>query len=228
MLHQLVNFFEQYPENLLSVFGKRPQGIDPALLHRLNDYRDRQQTILEDTHAFRLDVEAEAMLNQLINEIKRGGLEDTYQRVLLPFPAITLEKQTDESGASVIGFLTQVNGDIYTQVFMTNDGGAVPSMFVLKSNGLNAVVIPTPSQELLRQQPGNQVLEEALEKERTWTQYFLGLSVALFTMLKHQSMLDVEEVTAYPRAARRRAKKSGRNLPDFRVSKIKLGTAGRG
>lgn len=228
MLHQLKDFFKQYPENLLSLCGKRPQDIDPGLLHSLNDYQNRQQIILEDTHAFRFDVEAELMLTQLINEIERDGLEDTYQSAVLPFPAITLEKQTDESGASVVGLLTQVDGNIYTQVFMINEEGVAPSMFALKSNGLDGEFIPTPSQEFFRQQSVNPRLQETINDERTWAQYFLGLSVAIFAMLRHQSMLDVEEVAAYPRAERRRAKKSGTKLPDFRVSKIKLGVAGRG
>jgi len=227
MFHHVFDFFEQYPSNLYSVTNTPASSVAPKLQDDLEDYRDRNLAILSETHSFRIDADAEELLTELICEIKEEGLEDTYRSVMLPFPAITLELKPEQSDKTYIGFLTQVDDNIFTQTFLVNKGGAVPSLFIVQSSGLQAELIPTPTQGFLKSVNKLDQLDAVLEQETDLGKRFIALAVALSTLLKHKAMLEVETSHAIPRPERRRAKRLGRELPNVLVSKIKLGEMGK-
>lgn len=228
MLQSMTEFFDVYPNNLFQIKGKRPSDIDPDLMKGLKDYKERQQLILNETHSFRFDEDSVWMLRRLITEMKKEGLEEIFHTVRLPFPAILLEGISKSADSESVGFVTQVGENIYTQRFLVSEGGLVPSLIALQSTGLEATVIPTPTQDFFRSVSDQPDMTGIIEEEQLVDNYFLGIAVAMATLLKHRGMLTVEQTSAFSRPERRRAKKDGRILPATRVSKITLGESGRG
>lgn len=228
MFQMLIDFFDTYPDNLLGLKGKLRSEVPSDLMERIQDHKERQQFILGEAHLFRLDDDVEWMLDSLIDEMKRDGLEDIFLKVKLPFPVILLERAALTDGFKLFGLLTQEGDTIYTQRFLVQQEGLVPSTMVLRSSGLVGNNLPTPTQELTRFLSGKDELADALEVEEQTVRYLLGLAVAMSTLLGHRGMLEVEEASSYSRPERRRAEKAGRPLPATRVSKITLGEAGRG
>jgi hypothetical protein len=228
MLQHLLDFYRAYPDNLLSVRGARRTGLPTDLTERVAYHRSRQLELLGAAQLFRLSPDAEELLFRLLTEMRVDGLEAVYHEVRLPFPVILIERPTGPDGVTVLGLLTQGEGEIYTQRFLVTGSGLVPNLLVLRSAGLSGELIPSPTQELLRLLTPGDPAGTALEEEARLSRHMLGATVALATLLKHRGMLERAETAAHPRAERRRAEREGRPLPDTRVSVISLGEAGRG
>lgn len=228
MRQTLIEFYNSFPDSLLSVFGKSRSEIAPDLLERLSQYRDIQVHNLSQAEIFQVDDEAEAMLAGLMNEMSSEGLEDTFQHVKLPFPAMIIEKSTSVGGFKGVGLLTQIDTVIEAQFHSVSTDGLMPSLTIISTDSFPFKVTPTPTADLSSIIPSINDLSEGMVQDRTNALTFLSMGVGIATLLKYRGMLEVEEGSPYPRAERRRAEKAGRPLPDTRVSKIRLGEAGKG
>lgn len=228
MLQHLLDFYRAYPDNLLSVRGARRTGLPTDLTERVAYHRSRQLKLLGAAQLFRLSPDAEELLFRLLTEMRADGLEAIYHEVRLPFPVLLIERAARPDGFTLLGQVTQAEEEIYTQRFLVAESGVVPNLAVLCSSGLSGEVLPSPTQEISRHLSPAEPMETALEEELLLSRQFLGIAVAMATLLKHRAMLEVSEGPAHPRAERRRAEREGRPLPDTRVSVITLGEAGRG
>lgn len=225
---QLIKFYESYPDSLLSVYGKSRSDIAPDLFETLIQYRDIQLHNLSQSEIFKIDDEAETMLAGLMNELSDEGLEDTFQHVKLPFPAMLIEKSLPNNGFRGVGLLTQLGTVIEAQFHAVNNDGMMPNLTVVRTSDFPFEVSPTPTLELTRTIPSVKNISEGIVQDRTNAISFLSMGVGIATLLKYKGMLEIEEGPVYPRAERRRAEKAGRILPNIRVSKIRLGGAGKG
>lgn len=227
MIAELKRFFEDYPRQVLQMRGIRPADLPDGLMDRLLDYRHRHLVNLEDAQYFRIDPAAYWMLTKLISEMKSDGLEELYSQVMLPFSTMMIEIADGGADQTLTGVVIQIDDAIYTQRFILRKDDLGPSNCAIVSRGLKAEIIHTPTRELF-DAVGLAVPEGMIADEVTWNKTFLALAVAVATLLRHDGMLKVEEVSLYPRQMRRQAERSGKSLPDTLVSKITLGKAGRG
>lgn len=167
------------------------------------------------------------MLKRLMNEMSSESLEDTFQHVKLPFPAMIIEKSTRFDGFKGVGLLTQIDTAIEAQFHAVNTDGLMPSLTIISTDSFPFKVIPTPTADLSSVIPSISNLSEGMVQDRTNAITFLSMGVGIATLLKYKGMLKVEEALAYPRAERRRTVKFGRSLANIRVSKIILGERGK-
>ncbi|WP_322896191.1 MULTISPECIES: hypothetical protein [unclassified Yoonia] len=227
MIEQLKPFFEDYPRQILQMRNVRPTDVPDGLMDRLLDYRHRQLVNLEDAQHFQIDADAFWMMSELINEMKHDGLEELYSQVRLPFPTMIIQPPGSSSDQLPVGVVTQFDDTIYTQRFVLRRDDVGPSNCVMISQGMGATTVPTPTSDLFAA-VGMPVPEGMIEDELISNRTFLGLAVAVATLLRHDGMLNVENVSLYPRQLRRQAERSGKALPNTLISKIILGKAGRG
>lgn len=174
------------------------------------------------------------MLGELVNEMKRDGLDELYSQVQLPFPVMAIMPPlTGEDGmqrqndGSVPGLVTQVQGEIYTQRFAIRQNTVGPSTYCMVSRGMKAEVVPTPTRGLF-EAVGMPVPDGMIGEELAMNRNFLGAAVAIATLLRHDGMLEVQQVSLHPRHERRQAERSGKVLPNTLITKIALGKSGRG
>lgn len=234
MVQELKLFFTDYPRQICEMQGVRQAELPAGLMDQLLDYRVWSLAILEDAQIFRIDADAYWMMGELVNEMKREGLEELYSQVQLPFPAMVIippltgddgiQRQND---GSVFGVVTQVEGEIYTQRFAIRQDTVGPSTCCMVTKGMRAEVIPTPTRGLF-EAVGMPVPEGMMEDELAMDRNFLGTAVAIATLLRHDGMLEVQQVSLHPRHERRQAERSGKVLPDTLITKIALGKSGRG
>lgn len=234
MVQELKLFFTDYPRQICEMQGVRQAELPAGLMDQLLDYRVRSLAILEDAQIFRIDADAYWMMGELVNEMKREGLEELYSQVQLPFPAMVIippltgddgiQRQND---GSVFGVVTQVEGEIYTQRFAIRQDTVGPSTCCMVTKGMRAEVIPTPTRGLF-EAVGMPVPEGMMEDELAMDRNFLGTAIAIATLLRHDGMLEVQQVSLHPRHERRQAERSGKVLPDTLITKIALGKSGRG
>lgn len=234
MVQELKLFFTDYPRQICEMQGVRQAELPAGLMDQLLDYRVRSLAILEDAQIFRIDADAYWMMGELVNEMKREGLEELYSQVQLPFPAMVIippltgddgiQRQND---GSVFGVVTQVEGEIYTQRFAIRQDTVGPSTCCMVTKGMRAELIPTPTRGLF-EAVGMPVPEGMMEDELAMDRNFLGTAVAIATLLRHDGMLEVQQVSLHPRHERRQAERSGKVLPDTLITKIALGKSGRG
>lgn len=234
MVKELKLFFTDYPRQILEMQGVSTAELPVGLMGQLLDYRERSLAILEDAQVFRIDADAYWMMGELVNEMKRDGLDELYSQVQLPFPAMAIMPPlTGEDGiqrqndGSVIGLVTQVEGEIYTQRFAIRQNTVGPSNCCMVTRGLKAEVVPTPTRGLF-EAVGMPVPDGMIEDELAMNRSFLGAAVAIATLLRHDGMLEVQQVSLHPRHERRQAERSGKVLPDTLITKIALGKSGRG
>ncbi|GAB1362307.1 hypothetical protein MASR1M32_15430 [Rhodobacter sp.] len=234
MFQELKLFFTDYPRQILDMQGVRPAELPAGLMDQLLDYRERSLAILEDAQIFRIDIDAYWMMSELINEMKRDGLDELFSQVQLPFPTmIIMPPLVGEDGimrqndGSVLGVVTQVEEEIYTQRFAIRHNTVGPGTYCMITKGMGASAVPTPTRELF-EAVGMPVSDGMTEEELAMNRNFLGSAVAIATLLRHDGMLDVQEVSLHPRHKRRQAERSGKVLPDTLITKIALGKAGRG
>ncbi len=234
MLEDLKRFFEDYPRQILQLQGVKPAEVPGDLMDRLLDYRHRSLSNLEDAQPFRIDPDAFWMMSELINEMKRDGLDELFSQVRLPFPTMIVlppvmgsDRLMRGNDGLALGVVTQIDDTIFTQRFIFRNSNVGPSNCVMISKGMGVTSVSTPTRDLF-EAVGMNVPEGMIEDELTSNRTFLGIAVAIATLLRHDGMLKVEEVSLYPRQQRRQAERSGKVLPDMLISKITLGKAGRG
>lgn len=227
MIDELKRFFEDYPSHILQMRGLKPADLPVGLMDNLLDYRHRQLVNLEDAQHFRIDAEAFGMMSELINEMKRDGLDELFSQVMLPFSTMIIQPPVLGSDQIPFGVVMQVDDTIYTQRFILRSDSLGPSTCVMISQGVGATTFATPTRDLFIA-VGLPVPEGMIEEELTSNRTFLGVAVAIATLLRHDGMLKVEEVSLHPRPMRRQAERAGKPLPDSLISKITLGKAGRG
>jgi len=227
MIEDLRRFFEQYPHQILQMRGIGPADLPDGLMDSLLDYRHRQLVNLEDAQHFRIDADAFWMMSELVNEMKRDGLDELFSQVVLPFPTMVIQTPVTGSDQMPFGVVMQVDDAIYTQRFILGSNGLSPSSCVMVSQGLGATTVTTPTNDLFIA-VGLPVPEGLIEDELISNRTFLGLAVTIATLLNYDGMLKAEDVSLYPRQMRRQAERSGKTLPDTLISKIALGKAGRG
>ncbi|WP_444462950.1 hypothetical protein [Rhodobacter capsulatus] len=234
MVQELKLFFTDYPRQILEMRGVRPAELPTGLMDQLLDYRERSLAILDDAQVFRIDIDAYWMMNELINEMKRDGLDELFSQVQLPFPTMIImppllgaDGIMRQNDGSVLGLVTQVEEEIYTQRFAIRQNTVSPSACCMITKGIGASAIPTPTKELF-EAVGMQVSDSMIDEELAMNQNFLGSAVAIATLLRHDGMLDAQEVSLHPRHERRQAERSGKVLTDTLITRITLGKAGRG
>ena len=234
MVQELKLFFTDYPRQILEMQGVRPAELPAGLMDQLLDYRERSLAILEDAQVFRIDIDAYWMMSELVNEMKRDGLDELFSQVRLPFPTMIImpplvgaDGIMRQNDGSVLGLVTQVEEEIYTQRFAIRQNTVGPSACCMISKGMGASAVPTPTRELF-EAVGMPISDGMIDEELAMNRNFLGSAVAIATLLRHSGMLDVQEVPIYPRHERRQAERSGKVLPDTLITKITLGKAGRG
>lgn len=234
MLQELKLFFTDYPRQILEMQGVRNTELPVGLMDQLMDYGERSLAILVDAQVFRIDIDAYWMMSELVNEMKRDGLDELFSQVQLPFPTMIImpplvraDGIMRQNDGSVLGLVTQVDEEIYTQRFAILQNTVGPSACCMITKGMEASAVPTPTRELF-EAVGMPISDGMIDEELAMNRTFLGLAVAIATLLRHNGMLDVQEVSLYPRHERRQAERSGKELPDTLITKIALGKAGRG
>lgn len=234
MLEDLKRFFEDYPRQILQLQGVKPAEVPDDLMDQLLDYRHRSLSNLEDAQPFRIDPDAFWMMSELINEMKRDGLDELFSQVRLPFstmivlpPVLGSDGLMRGNDGLALGVVTQIEDTIFTQRFIFRSSNVGPSNCVMISKGMGVTSVSTPTRDLF-EAVGMNVPEGMIEDELTSNRTFLGIAVAIATLLRHDGMLKLEEVSLYPRQQRRQAERSGKVLPATLISKITLGKAGRG
>lgn len=234
MVQELKAFFKDYPRQICEMRRVGQSELPSGLMEQLLDYRARSLAILEDAQIFRIDADAYWMMGELVNEMKRDGLDELYSQVQLPFPTmVIMPPLTGEDGlqrqndGSVLGLVTQAEAEIYTQRFAIRQNTVGPSTCCMVTKGMKAAVIPTPTRELF-EAVGMAVPDGMIEDELAMNRNFLGAAVAIATLLRHDGMLEVQQVSLHPRHERRQAERSGKVLPATLITKIALGKSGRG
>lgn len=99
---------------------------------------------------------------------------------------------------SSFAVVTQVDDMICTQRFVLSNVGLSPSTCVMMSKDMGATHVLTPTWDLLSVfgLPGPEgLVENKLASNKT----FLGVAVAIATLLRHDGMLEVEHVSLYSR-----------------------------
>lgn len=227
-------FFSDYPRQILEMKGAKKDDLPDGLMDELLDYRERSLAILESAQVFRIDTDAYWMISELINEMKRDGLEELVSQVLLPFstmiimpPLVGVDGIARQNDGSVMGLVTQVENEIYTQRFTFRQNIVGPSTYCVISRGMKAASIPTPTQKLF-QTLGIPIPDRMIDEELAINWNFLFSAAAIATLLRHSGMLEANQVSLYPRHEKRQAERSGKPLPDTLITKISLGKAGRG
>jgi hypothetical protein len=130
-------------------------------------------------------------------------------------------------GSSPAALITQDEDTLFTQIFLANKEGINPNLLIFKSCGASVDVLYSPTFRLA-EEIGEEITEEAaLEQEKNLCFDFLAIAVGMSVLFEHKAMLEKEEVPAHPRAERRRAMKSGRELPNKSIIKVRLGELGK-
>lgn len=211
-----------------------PADLPAGLMEQLLDYRERSLAILEDAQVFRIDIDAYWMMSELVNEMKREGLDELFSQVQLPFPTMIImpplvgaDGIMRQNDGSVLSLVTQVEEAIFTQRFAIRQNTVGPSACCMITKGMGAAAVPTPTQELFKAM-GVPVPDGMIDEELAMNRNFLASAIAIATLLCHDGMLDAQEVSLHPRHERRQAERSGKVLPDTLITKIALGKAGRG
>lgn len=234
MVQDLKLFFTDYPRQILELRGMMPADLPAGLMEKLLDYRERSLAILEDAQVFRIDIDAYWMMSELVNEMKQEGLDELFSQVQLPFPTMIImpplvgaDGIMRQNDGSVLGLVTQVEEAIFTQRFAIRQNTVGPSTCCMITKGMGASAVPTPTQELFKAM-GMSVPDGMIDEELAMNRNFLASAIAIATLLRHDGMLDAQEVLLHPRHERRQAERSGKVLPDTLITKIALGKAGRG
>lgn len=227
MLANLLNFYDRYPEILFSLKQIQPTSLAPELVETLDFHGLRQREIFDLAQVYEIDERAELMLRTLSGQMQKDGLDSMFSSVRLPFPAMLLTVPQPETGEWPAALITQDDDTLYTQIFLANKDGLFPNLLIFKSQGASVDILHSPT-FALAQANGDEVTEEAaIKQEKSLCFDFLAIAVGMSILFEHKAMLEKEEVSAYPRAERRRAQKSGRTLPSKSIIKVRLGDLGK-
>lgn len=226
MLSNLLDFYEKYPDILFFLKGIERTSLEPHLLEALEFHGQRQREIFEFAQFYEIDERAHFMLHNLSAQMQKDGLDSMFSHVRLPFPAMLLTIPEPERGEWPAALITQDDDTLYTQIYLANRNGLFPNLLIFKSQGASVDILHSPTFELARAN-GDDVSEEAaIKQEKDLCFSFLAMAIGMSVLFEHKAMLEKEEVSAYPRAERRRAQKAGRSLPNKSVIKVRLGELG--
>lgn len=167
------------------------------------------------------------MLHNLSAQMQEDGLDSMFNHVRLPFPAMLITIPEPELGDWPAALITQDDDTLYTQIYLANRNGLFPNLLVFKSQGASVDILHSPTFELARANGDGLTEEAAIKQEKDLCFSFLAMAVGMSVLFEHKAMLEKEEVSAYPRAERRRAQKAGRSLPSKSVIKVRLGELGK-
>ncbi|SDY88416.1 hypothetical protein [Citreimonas salinaria] len=227
MLSNLFDFYERYPDILLYLKGLDRASLNSDLLESLDFHGQRQLDILNVAQVYQIDERAELMLRGLSAQMHRDGLDSMFSNVHLPFPAMLLTVPEPTVGGWPAALITQDNDTLYTQILLSRKGGLFPNLLIFKSQGASVDILHSPTFALARA-IGDDITEDAaVKQEKSLCFSFLAMAVGMSILFEHKAMLEKEEVSAYPRAERRRAQKAGRTLPNKTIIKVKLGELGK-
>lgn len=227
MLTDLVDFYKRYPDILLYLKGIDRASLTPDLIESLDFHGQRQREIFDIAQVYQIDERAEVMLRNLSAQMQRDGLDSMFSNVRLPFPAMLLTVPEPKVGEWPAALITQDDDTLYTQIYLANKRGLFPNLLIFKSQGASVDILHSPTFGL-SQAIGDDVTEDAaVKQEKSLCFDFLAIAVGMSILFEHKAMLEKEEVSAYPRAERRRAQKSGRTLPNKSIIKVKLGELGK-
>lgn len=227
MLANLLDFYNRYPDILLYLKGIDRASLAPDLLESLDFHGQRQREIFDIAQVFQIDEHAEMMLRNLSAQMQRDGLDSMFSNVRLPFPAMLLTLPEPNVGEWPAALITQDDDALYTQIYLANKNGLYPNLLVFKSQGASVDILHSPTFDLSQAIGENVTEDAAIKQEKSLCFGFLAMAVGMAILFEHKAMLEKEEVSAYPRAERRRAQKSGRKLPSKSIIKVKLGELGR-
>ncbi|WP_147124192.1 hypothetical protein [Shimia ponticola] len=226
MLSDLLDFYQKYPDILFFLKGIKRTSLEPNLLEALEFHGQRQREIFEFAQFYEIDERAHAMLHNLSAQMQKDGLESMFSHVRLPFPAMLLTIPKPELGEWPAALITQDDDTLYTQIYLANRNGLFPNLLIFKSQGASVDILHSPTFELARAN-GDEITEEAaIKQEKDLCFSFLAMAIGMSVLFEHKAMLEKEEVSAYPRAERRRAQRAGRSLPNKSVIKVRLGELG--
>ena len=227
MLADLVDFYKRYPDILLYLKGIDRASLTPDLIESLDFHGQRQREIFDIAQVYQIDERAEVMLRNLSAQMQRDGLDSMFSNVRLPFPAMLLTVPEPKVGEWPAALITQDDDTLYTQIYLANKRGLFPNLLIFKSQGASVDILHSPTFDL-SQAIGDDVTEDAaVKQEKSLCFDFLAIAVGMSILFEHKAMLEKKEVSAYPRAERRRAQKSGRTLPNKSIIKVKLGELGK-
>ncbi|MFN3171239.1 MAG: hypothetical protein ACE37E_11160 [Hyphomicrobiales bacterium] len=227
MLAELLDFYERYPDILLYLKGIDRASLNPDLIESLDFHGQRQRDIFDNAQIYQIDERAELMLRDLSTQMQSDGLDSMFSNVRLPFPAMLLTVPKPKAGEWPAALITQDGGTLFTQIYFANDSGLFPNFLIFKSQGASVDILHSPTLALA-QAIGDGVTEQAaIKQEKSICFGFLAMAVGMSILFEHKAMLEKEEVSAFPRAERRRAQKSGRPLPNRSIIKVKLGELGK-
>ncbi len=227
MLSKLLHFYDSYPEILFHLKGADKASLPPRLVEELEFHGQRQREILDVAQVYQIDEKAELMLRNLSAQMQRDGLDSMFSNVRLPFPAMLLTLSDCGDGDRPTALITQDDDTLYTQVYLSNEGGLFPNLMIFRSKGASVDILNSPTYDLGQELGDGNIKEAAIEQEKPLCFGFLAMAVGMSVLFEHKAMLEKEEVSAYPRAERRRAQKAGQTLPNKTVIKVKLGELGK-
>lgn len=227
MLANLLDFYKRYPDILFYLKGIDRASLPPDLIESLDFHGQRQREIFDIAQVYQIDERAEVMLRNLSAQMQRDGLDSMFSNLRLPFPAMLLTVPEPKDGEWPAALITQDDDTLYTQIYLANKRGLFPNLLIFKSQGASVDILHSPT-FVLSQAIGDDVTEEAaVKQEKSLCFDFLAIAVGMSILFEHKAMLEKEEVSAYPRAERRRAQKSGRTLSNKSIIKVKLGELGK-
>lgn len=227
MLSNLLDFYEKYPDILFYLKGINRSSLAPDLLEALEFHGQRQREIFKFAQIYEIDERAHVMLHNLSAQMQEDGLDSMFNHVRLPFPAMLITIPEPELGEWPAALITQDGDTLYTQIYLANRNGLFPNLLVFKSQGASVDLLHSPTFELARANGDGLTEEAAIKQEKDLCFSFLAMAVGMSVLFEHKAMLEKEEVSAYPRAERRRAQKAGRSLPSKSVIKVRLGELGK-
>lgn len=227
VLSNLLDLYEKYPDILFYLKGIDRTSLAPDLLEELEFHGQRQREIFEFAQFYQIDERAYVMLHNLSAQMQEGGLDSMFSHVRLPFPAMLLTIPEPELGEWPAALITQDGDTLYTQIFFANRNGIFPNLLVFKSQGASVEILHSPSFKLVQATANDVTEESAIKQEKDFCFRFLAIAIGMSVLFEHKAMLESEEVSAYPRAERRRAQKAGRSLPNKSVIKVRLGELGK-
>lgn len=227
MLADLLYLYKRYPDILLYLKGIDRASISPSILESLDFHGQRQREILDVAQVYQIEERAEVMLRNLSGQMQRDGLDSMFSNVRLPFPAMLLTIPEPKVGEWPAALITQDDDTLYTQIYLTNKRGLFPNLLIFRSQGASVDILHSPTFKLSQEIEDGVTEDAAVKQEKSLCFDFLAMAVGMSILFEHKAMLEKEEVSAYPRAERRRAEKSGRALPNKSVIKVKLGELGK-
>ena len=240
---RMVDAVLSYYQDLVDFLKPPPAfATDPDAM-RIHALRTSSQAFISSigkAQKFILDEPSIEMMTGLLNELG-PNVTEMFRSTPLPFPMLWLEYRAPGQNQGRAALIVETEKGTSVSSFLKVHDLVQPAMLVMTWTGHGAIRYETPhyhqaiamgtSPPLTTRAGADELHWKAVAKdEEEFSILYLGLAKALSVLLPCHGMLE-QRVTlegAPDRAARRRAQRQGRNLPDILISKITLGKAGYG